>query len=239
MKKSSILLVLATITSLSFAQDIIITKDKRQIQAKIMEVSNQEIKYKKFNYQEGPLFTIPVNEIVSIAYENGDVEVYREQNTSINKPSNVILNPDMIGGTFTKEDDFYYLKNQSTMTKMDEKAYLQFIQNNCPEAYNSYKKGNRLWGAGWGLFGAGMTSFFALGIPLYVVGLYNDPYMAIAGSAFLTIGSLSTTASIPLLIVGGIKRNNSHEVYNECNQRDNLTMSLNASPNGIGLALNF
>ena len=60
MKKSSILLVLATITSLSFAQDIIITKDKRQIQAKIMEVSNQEIKYKKFNYQEGPLFTIPV-----------------------------------------------------------------------------------------------------------------------------------------------------------------------------------
>ena len=57
MKKSLTLLLLVILSSLSFAQDIIITKDKEQIQAKILEVSQDEIKYKKFTYQDGPIFS--------------------------------------------------------------------------------------------------------------------------------------------------------------------------------------
>ena len=44
MKKSLTLLLLVILSSLSFAQDIIITKDKERIQAKILEVSQDEIK---------------------------------------------------------------------------------------------------------------------------------------------------------------------------------------------------
>ena len=52
MNKFLTLLLFVTISIVSFAQDIIITKDKERIQAKILEVSKDEIKYKKFTYRK-------------------------------------------------------------------------------------------------------------------------------------------------------------------------------------------
>ena len=44
-----------------------------------LEVSQDEIKYKKFTYQDGPIFSIDIDEVVTVAYENGEVEVYDEE----------------------------------------------------------------------------------------------------------------------------------------------------------------
>ena len=149
MKKSLTLLLLVILSSLSFAQDIIITKDKERIQAKILEVSQDEIKYKKFTYQDGPIFSIDIDEVVTVAYENGEVEVYdeetiEEKNEIIQAKAEALRKQEAMFGTFSKEDDFYYLYDRDKTTKMDQKAYLQFIQDNCPEAYRSYQKGNTL-----------------------------------------------------------------------------------------------
>ena len=45
------------------------------MQVKIVEVSKTEIKYKKFNYQDGPTFVIPKTDVLLIRYENGENEV--------------------------------------------------------------------------------------------------------------------------------------------------------------------
>lgn len=50
------------IASLSFAQDIIVYKDSKRIDAKIIEVGQNEIKYKKSDFQDGPTFSINVND---------------------------------------------------------------------------------------------------------------------------------------------------------------------------------
>jgi hypothetical protein len=148
--------LLVILSSLSFAQDIIITKDKERIQAKILEVSQDEIKYKKFTYQDGPIFSIDIDEVVTVAYENGEVEVYdeetiEEKNEIIQAKAEALRKQEAMYGTFVKEDDFYYLYDRDKTTKMDKKAYLEFIQNNCPEAYRNYQKGNKLWKAGLGM----------------------------------------------------------------------------------------
>lgn len=254
MKKFLTLFLISTCSLLAFAQDVIITKDKEQIQAKVLEVSKDEIKYKKFNYQDGPSYIIDVDEILTIAYENGDVEVYdkdfiEEKNEIIQTKAEALLMKEAKYGTFVKEDGFYYLNSNTGSTRMDKEAYFNFIMNNCPEAYNSYQKGNRLWKAGLGLLGGGLGAMLLIGTPLYVVGLssvYYDDYdyagvnCLIAGAVFISVGSIATTGSIPLLIVGGIKRNNSHEVYNDrCKRTEDLTFTVNAKANGIGLALNF
>lgn len=258
MKKSLTLLLLVILSSLSFAQDIIITKDKERIQAKIMEVSQDEIKYKKFTYQDGPIFSIDIDEVVTVAYENGEVEVYdeetiEEKNEIIQAKAEALRKQEAMYGTFVKEDDFYYLYDRDKTTKMDKKAYLEFIQNNCPEAYRNYQKGNKLWKAGLGMLGSGLGMTLLVGTPLYVVGvskMVNYDYghrqynvgvnCTVAGSVFLSVGSLTTAGSIPLLVVGGIKRNNSHEVYNDhCKNPQYLSFSVNAKANGVGLALNF
>lgn len=258
MNKFLTLLLFVTISIVSFAQDIIITKDKERIQAKILEVSKDEIKYKKFTYQDGPVFSIDIDEIVTVAYENGEVEIYdeetiEEKNEVIQAKAEALRKQEALYGTFTKEDDYYYLRDRDKTTRMDQKAYLEFIQNNCPEAYRNYQKGNKLWKAGLGMLGSGLGMTLLVGTPLYVVGLlkmvnYDDGHRqynvgvncTVAGSVFLSVGALTTAGSIPLLVVGGIKRNNSHEVYNEhCKNPQYLSFSINAKANGVGLALNF
>lgn len=246
MNKFLTLLLFVTISIVSFAQDIIITKDKERIQAKILEVSKDEIKYKKFTYQDGPVFSIDIDEIVTVAYENGEVEIYNEEtieekNEMIQAKAEALRKQEAMYGTLIKEDDLYYLCDRDKRTKMDKEAYLEFIQDNCPEAYKSYKTGNRLWKAGFGLLGSGLGMTLLVGTPLYVFGILEDyEEYRIAGSAFLTMGSLATSGSIPLLVVGGIKRNNSYEVYNDhCKNPQYLSFSINAKANGVGLALNF
>lgn len=59
-----------------FAQDMIVRRDGSVVQAKIMEVSSSEIKYKKFAKPDGPLFVLKTSEIISINYEDGEVERY-------------------------------------------------------------------------------------------------------------------------------------------------------------------
>lgn len=246
MNKFLTLLLFVTISIVSFAQDIIITKDKERIQAKILEVSKDEIKYKKFTYQDGPVFSIDIDEIVTVAYENGEVEIYdeetiEEKNEMIQAKAEALRKQEAMYGTLIKEDDLYYLCDRDKRTKMDKEAYLEFIQDNCPEAYKSYKTGNRLWKAGFGLLGSGLGMTLLMGTPLYVFGILEpDEACLRAGVFFLTMGSLATSGSIPLLVVGGIKRNNSHEVYNDhCKNPQYLSFSVNAKANGVGLALNF
>ncbi len=75
--KRLILLVLLLVAALPLmAQDMIVRRDGSVVQAKILEVSSSEIKYKKFAKHDGPLFVLKTSEIISINYEDGEVERY-------------------------------------------------------------------------------------------------------------------------------------------------------------------
>lgn len=56
------------------AQDVIKMKDGKEIQAKISEITQDEIKYKSFDYQDGPTFTINKSDVNTITYANGMTE---------------------------------------------------------------------------------------------------------------------------------------------------------------------
>ena len=58
------------------AQDIIVTKDSRRIEAKVTEVNIDDVKYKVFTHQDGPTYTLLKSDIVSILYQNGNVETF-------------------------------------------------------------------------------------------------------------------------------------------------------------------
>jgi hypothetical protein len=83
--KKIIFSALATIFTLSncFSQDIITKKTSEDIQAKVIEVTTTEVKYKKFDNQNGPTFTLLKSDILMIRYENGSKDIFNEsQNTS-------------------------------------------------------------------------------------------------------------------------------------------------------------
>lgn len=76
MKRTLILSIAIWATILSFAQDIIVTTDAKKIEAKILEVSKTEIKYKELDNLDGPTFVLGTDEISSIIYSNGKVVLY-------------------------------------------------------------------------------------------------------------------------------------------------------------------
>ena len=67
---------IAGITLSAAAQDVIHTKDGRTIEAKIIEVGTNSISYKKYSNLNGPTYTLPITQIKSLEYENGDNDVF-------------------------------------------------------------------------------------------------------------------------------------------------------------------
>ena len=58
------------------AQDKIILKTGSDIEAKVLEIDKNTVRYKKFNNLEGPTFVTDRNEIHMITFENGENEIF-------------------------------------------------------------------------------------------------------------------------------------------------------------------
>lgn len=76
---SIIFIMILFSNTLCFSQDIITKKTSETIQSKILEVTTTEIKYKNFDNQDGPIYTLPKAEISMILYENGTKDVFNEE----------------------------------------------------------------------------------------------------------------------------------------------------------------
>ncbi len=63
------------------AQDLITMKNGDDVEAKIIEVSPKEVKYKKFSNLDGPTFTVNKSDILIIRYENGEKDIFDEVNS--------------------------------------------------------------------------------------------------------------------------------------------------------------
>jgi len=57
------------------AQDLVVLRNGEIIDAKVLEISPTEIRYKRFNHLDGPTIVIPAVEVLSIRYEDGSSEI--------------------------------------------------------------------------------------------------------------------------------------------------------------------
>lgn len=55
----------------AFAQDIIHTIDGRSIEAKVLEINDDDILYKTFDNLEGPDYRMSVTRVACIVFQNG------------------------------------------------------------------------------------------------------------------------------------------------------------------------
>ncbi len=84
MKRKILLFFAALIYFSAMAQDIIVTKNAERIEALITEVSSSEIRYKKWNFQDGPVFVAQTSNLSAIIYKNGEVQVFGQEQTTEN-----------------------------------------------------------------------------------------------------------------------------------------------------------
>ncbi len=70
-------------SSLLWAQDSVILKNGTEIQVKVLEVSSAQIKYKKQENPDGPLYTYSIKDVLLIKYANGTKDVFGSQSSSV------------------------------------------------------------------------------------------------------------------------------------------------------------
>ena len=135
------------------AQDTIVKKDDSRISAKITEVHNDEIHYKKFNNLEGPTYVIETAKITSIIYENGEVETYDVKPTIANSSSGWQKQSEQ---TYTEEIEiyngkYYYHNRRVGIGKLKRLIYEQ----GDPAAIQMWNTSKTLQGVAYGVgFGA-------------------------------------------------------------------------------------
>jgi hypothetical protein len=65
-------------SGIAFSQDTILLTDNKSIIANVSEVSPSEIKYKRFDMPDGPVFTVYLFNVHSIHYKNGVVDHFNK-----------------------------------------------------------------------------------------------------------------------------------------------------------------
>lgn len=82
MKK--LIIVLTGVLGLSlpaFSQDIITTRDGDEIEAKVLEIDSQNVKYRLYSEPDGVMYTVRKADLMMIQYENGRKEVFANQSS--------------------------------------------------------------------------------------------------------------------------------------------------------------
>ena len=79
MKKSLTIFLLLLCFAQAKAQDIIVKNDKTEIKAKIEEITETVIKYKKFEMLDGPVYNINKRDVFMVIYKNGSKEYMESQ----------------------------------------------------------------------------------------------------------------------------------------------------------------
>lgn len=165
-------------------------------------------------------------------YTNSSVEEYVE-------PSNELIRYSKGEQKLFGIKEFSYGKNQ-----MDEKMFINFLKKNNTAAYKQYMSGEKLTTAGWSLLGGGAGLAIIGTLCLFAPDPEGKSARAIEGEIaaimLIPIGSAAILTSIPLFCVAKNRHKNAINLFNEQNnQQPALTLNLQASQNGIGLALNF
>lgn len=225
LKRLSATLFLLCIAGMAMAQDVIVMKDQSTIMSKVLEITSTEIKYKKWDNQDGPLYSVSRSEVMSINYENGEVEnFYKTTNSQLNTyPQQAQNNPK---GYMEALVSFPAAMKLNGKRLADEE--LRGLINE--RGYQLYLKGKRKSNAGEVVGIIGLVPF--IGATSFLLSYTsfkpeNRPSVLKASLITLGIGTALLVPGLVLSISGGSDLRNVAETYNN-NQSD--TFSFNISP---------
>ena len=247
LRKLTTTLFLLCMAGMTMAQDVIVMKDQSTVMSKVLEITSTEIKYKKWNHQEGPTYSVLRSEVVSINYENGEVEKFSDdtinQSTETHNTSK----------GFMEFNGYRRLKLNGRVLTDEEVRGLVDEQN-----YQLYLKGKRQ-----NTIGIVIAIPAAIAFSTGIIGASSNQ-AAISSTSnvqdpatrkmFITIAIVGAVAAIPAVALGIIGPKNIKQVADNYNKAQGISCSLNISPSlmhceipqsqgncglGLTLSLNF
>lgn len=249
---------------LIFAQDIIVTKQSEKIEAKITDVEQDQIKYKKFSYQDGPTYTIKKSDIATIIYQNGDVETFTYVQSTSNTPvptssddfakgecSHILISSkSLFGGNTSKLNGFVIgepitgLSDRDIENKIragelvfyEDRDFKDYLEKNDKEAYYKLKQGFALQVTGYVFLVTGCALSLSFSLTSMIAG-DRDFSMSVA-LPISGVGLVFAAAvGLPMSIAGRhITNKKVPALYNSHINKGNTTsLSWNVGVTGNGV----
>jgi hypothetical protein len=109
-----------------FSQDTMFLTKERQYIVKVIEIEDQKVKYRRFDNLEGPVYFIDKNEILSIRYQNGTVDIF--ESSDPDKGKQVVTKENFLSFIKRPNIDVYVIASDSAALIHAKKA-LQFISS--------------------------------------------------------------------------------------------------------------
>lgn len=100
--KFMLLMMFFCFSSAVMAQDIIVKKDGSTIKAKVERVTDTVVEYKKFTNLTGPTYTIKIEELMSINYENGEKDLFSKPDIVKETTDKKVENTEIVENVFNK-----------------------------------------------------------------------------------------------------------------------------------------
>ncbi|MBQ6047019.1 MAG: hypothetical protein IJL38_05265 [Bacteroidales bacterium] len=219
----------------SYAQDTIVFRNGDEVQAKILEVSDTEMKYYLWDNLNGPVYKKNISDIFMVKYSSGYKEVYdKVKNDSYNKS----YIPSLRENNVMTRNRSYLGINGKQLTDED----LRFLLT--PDEYKTFMsaRNQRKFG----------VAGFCAGLGVCVIGgviMANNPT---GGIICLIAGEIITDIGLPFVFIGNGRMNWVVRNYNARVNGETVSMtfhpSLISSPNiagsnsycyGLGMTLSF
>ena len=229
MKKLMVLMAALLCGSSLFAQDIITKKDGTDIKAKVLEVGQTEVSYKRFSNPDGPNYTIAIDDILMITFENGDRDMFNSESKKSSMPQGLMtynswsgkisvggetIENDLLDRYFTPED----MKMYKTGKTMDIIGGIIGIAGAIPFGYGAG------YVLGWNL-GGGVKE-----------GEYAQSYNS--AKKIMAVGGVALAVGLLISLPGEAKMKKAINNYNQ-SLSYRPEFSIGATENGFGLAYRF
>ncbi len=127
MKLLPLLLIALFISNTIYSQDILIKKSGEEIKTKVIEITNDVIKYKEFDFLDGPLRNMAISDVFMIIYANGKREHFSE------------IKPVPTSEVVSEIPSKYTIDDQTNNTKGNFQKWI--LKNNPKQAYFSLATG--------------------------------------------------------------------------------------------------
>ena len=228
----------------SFAQDIIHTLDQRPIEAKVLEITDDYVRYKTFDNLDGPDYRMSVSRILRIVFENGTEKLFS---------NDAPLGIGVFGPISYRHGRFYDYRGYPIDSRNDYLGVALYGSDYRKAVSQNY------WGMLLTLFGSALVVSSAVAATAASdfnksLSSHNSSHWdswdnsgmrdSCGMAAVLGVtGAACLGAGIPLWISGNRKLNKIADDYNRNYGRGNVgynsSVELKSGPNGVGLALNF
>jgi len=224
MKKNLTLITILLAMSVSVsAQDIITLRNGDEVRARIVEISNTELRFRLYEHPAGPVRVTPISEVFAITYEDGTREVFNPLTET--RQAQAVFDPNLTSGMLTLNGVRVFQDGR----RLSNSEVRHVMATNFG-ALTTFNRGRnqRVWG-----HVLAYTGSFYFGLTLG---------MTLAGEFFFLDWLISAALLTPGFIL--ISRGQSTieqavGMYNRQNNLSNIELSFGPTQNGVGLTLNF